>query len=166
LLAAMCSACSAVRVKEPSDAALRGKFELHRQVLEELRQLFGDDVKRHTLTFVTATDVKASACEDRRAGEDCLSAARWSEYAQRLTIAGIERIERHETPGIYFHVYRSPYWGADSGCVFKGEDFGDCFKFRGLVYAPGHPTVDHSHDDFETRIDIGGGWYSYLILDT
>ena len=85
---------------------------------------------------------------------------------KELRAAGVDWIRRYETPGMYFHVYRSPYWGADSGCVFKGGDFGDCFKFRGLVYARGHPTVDHNHDDFETRIDIGGGWYSYSILDT
>ena len=161
----MCSACSAVRVEEPNDAALRDKFERHGQVLEEVRQLFGDDMKRHRLTFVTATDVKASACEDRRVGEDCLSAARWNEYARRLTVAGIERVEQHETPGIYFHVYRTPYWGADCGCPFKGDECG-CFKFRGLVYAPGVPKVEHTHDDFETRVELGRGWYSYLIIDT
>lgn len=110
--------------------------------------------------------MQTRASKDERAEESCLSAERWTAYAKRLRAAGIEWIERHETPGIYFHVYRSPYWGADSSCVFKGKDFGDCFKFRGLVYAPGHPTVDHYHDDFETRFDIGGGWYSYLILDT
>lgn len=145
LLAGLCSGCSLVHVNEPTDAALREKFERHREALDELRRLFEDDARRHGLTFVTATDANGSQCKDQRVGAACLSADRWREYVRRLSTAGVERIARHETPGIYFHVYRTPYWGDDCGC----------FRFRGLVYAPGVPKVEHDHDDFETRVDLG-----------
>jgi hypothetical protein len=167
LLTAFCSACSVVRLaKEPGDAELRETFERHRQVMDELRRLFEEDEKRHGLLSVAATDTTRSVCKGERDGESCLSSARWTAYATRLRYAGIEWIGRYETPGTYFHVYRTPFWSAGSSCFVKGEDYGGCFRFRGFVYAPGHPTVDHTHDDFETRIDLGGGWYSYLIIDT
>lgn len=165
LVAAVCSACSAVYGDEPTDAALREKLEGHRESLDELRRLFEDDMKRG-LIIVAAKD-GWSRCEDRRNAEQCLSRDRWGEYAKRLTTAGVvqmgrqeaaylERIGQQGTPGIYFHVYRTPSWSL----------LCNCFRFRGLVYAPGVPKVEHKTDDYETRVDLGGGWYSYVIIDS
>lgn len=50
-------------------------------------------------------------------------------------------------------MYRNPYWI-------------QCFRFKGIVYAPGFPKVVHNHDDTEERQELRDGWYAYLIIDT
>lgn len=141
-----------LRGEEPTDAQLRAIFEQHRDVLDELRRMFEDDSKAHRLRWISVS-AENTGCEDRNA--NCIPGERWREYAARLRRAGIEQIETHETPGIYFHIHRSlPAFG------WSGP-----YRSRGLVYAPGVPHVKHDHDDTEERVDLVGGWYSYLIID-
>jgi hypothetical protein len=73
----------------------------------------------------------------------------------RCRLPAYREIELHrETPGIYFHMYRSA-WD-----FWPGE-----FRYRGVVYAPGSPIVIHDRDDTEERVDVGEGWYTFLIID-
>jgi hypothetical protein len=147
------AAAAGCRSVEPSDAELRAAFEEHRVLLDELRQVFEQDVKRNNLTSVSASSVTLTRCGDGRRGDACLALERWREYASRLEGCGVQAIESHETPGIYFQIDRSR---------FRNQSF----RFRGFVYAPGVPRVVHDHDDTEERVDLGNGWYSYLIIDT
>jgi len=142
---------------EPTDAQLRAVFEQRRVVLDELRRMFEEDLTRQRLAWVEAGDAAEARCGERRERGACLDPARWREYAVRLKAAGVERIETHETPGIYFHIHRtlppSPFgWSGP-------------YRYRGLVYAPGSPNVVHNHDDTEERVELGEGWYAYLIID-
>jgi hypothetical protein len=138
---------------EPNAKQLRATFEAHRQRLEVLRKLFEDDVRHHQLLQVGAGGTEESRCENDRTALACLDADRWRRYASGLKSTGVLRIERHETPGVYFQIYRNPYWT-------------DCFRFSGIVYAPGFPKVVHNHDDIEERQELGEGWYAYLIIDS
>ena len=141
---------------EPTDAELRAIFEQHRAGLEQLRLMFEEDRRRYQLRLVYAQpdewDRARSRCDGRTV--NCIPAARWEDYASRLRKVGVEHIETHETPGVYFHVHRTlpPRWSGP-------------YRYRGLVYAPGFPKVVHDHDDTEARVDLGGGWFSYLIID-
>jgi hypothetical protein len=149
LLGLSIAAAAACSFNEPSDVQMRAMFELHRPLLDDTRQLFEQDTKRHNLTRVTTGGAR---CSDRPLREPCLAADRWQEYASRLKRMGVQTVELHETPGIYFFVYRSPWTNS--------------FRYRGFVYAPGVPRVVHNHDDTEERVDLGDGWFSFLIIDT
>jgi hypothetical protein len=138
---------------EPTDAQLRVLFEGHRPQLDELRKLFEDDVKRVQLRALSASSAEESVCENSQRSLSCLDADRWRRYASGLKSIGALGIERHETPGVYFEVYRNPYWT-------------ECFRSKGVVYAPGVSKVVHNHDDTEERVELLDGWFSYLIIDT
>ena len=139
---------------EPGDDQLRAQFEAHQAALDELRRLFEADSTQLGLESVSASVVGRAQCKGDRRGWNCLAWRRWAEYARRLRRAGVRAIERYDTPGIYFHVHRKNVWTD-----------GVWFRYRGLVYAPGSPKVDHDHDDVEERVELRNGWYSYLILD-
>lgn len=153
LIVVVAAAWGFVNHVEPTDEQLRATFEEHRVLLDELRQLFDQDVTRDNVISVNASSVLLTQCKDGRRGTACLGFYRWLKYESRLKRCGVQAIETHETPGIYFRVYRSLIWN-------------ESFRFRGLVYAPGVPRVVHNHDDSEERIDLGRGWYAYLIIDT
>lgn len=138
---------------EPTEEQLRATLENHRAQFDELRKLFEEDVRRHKLREVGAGSTDESRCEDGRTALACLDADRWRQYGSGLKSTGVLRIERHETPGVYFHIYRNPHWR-------------ECFRFKGVVYSPGFPRVVHNHDDTEERVELGDGWYSYLVIDT
>lgn len=139
---------------EPGDDQLRAQFEEHQAALDELRKQFEADSTQLGLEQVSASVVGWTRCKGDRQGSNCLGWRRWAQYAWRLRRAGVVWIERHETPGIYLHVYRSTVW-TEGG-----------FRYRGLVYAPGSPRVVHDHDDTEERVELRTGWYSYLIIDS
>lgn len=141
---------------EPTTEQIRGTYERNRGSFEDLRRLFTDDVKSHRLVSVSAAASAETRCGERHTGLTCLDDGRWRQYAAKMEPVGIRRIELHrETAGVYFHLYRST-WD-----MWRGE-----FRFRGVVYAPGSPTVTHDHDDTEERVDIGDGWYAFLIVDS
>ena len=85
-------------------------------------------------------------------GVSCLAAERWREYGQRLRSAGVLEIRRYDGGGLYFEVYRGGWKNSAR-------------RHRGLVYHPGVPKVVSPNDDVEDRVDLGHGWYSYLVVD-
>lgn len=149
------AACSVT--PEPSEAELRATLEEHRSVLDELRVMFEQDRAAHELSWVTPGGMNDARCGKRRDRRECLAPSRSRAYARRLRRAGIDHLETMATPGIYFEMHR-----ADPPRFFH---FGGPFRYRGLVYAPGIPNVVHPYDDTEERVDLGGGWYAYLIID-
>lgn len=154
LVAALTTLSAACAAPEPTNAQLGAILDQHRGLLDELRSMFEEDAKRHHLRSVATLD---SRCGERGERQSCLEQVRWQEYWTRLRTAGIESIETHETPGIYFHVHRAlppPPFG------WSGP-----YRYRGLVYAPGFAKVVHTHDDTEERVNLGAGWYAYLIID-
>lgn len=154
LVGLMIAAAAGCGSDEPTDAHIRAAFERHRGIFDELRLPFEEDAKGHRLLMVSAASPNESRCGDRRTGVRCPDAERWREYSSKMQASGIRQIELHqETPGIYFHIYRNTFWSGG-------------FRFRGLVYAPGSQTVTHDHDDAEERVDVGNGWYAFLIIDT
>lgn len=142
-------------IGEPTNEQLQLKLKMNRQLLDELRGMFAEDTARHGLRSIGSSAHHDAACRGRRRGGDCLGVERWKEYASRLEPAGIEWIQQHETQGVYFQVYRRPpTWG-----------WSGTHRSRGLVFAPGSPQVIDNHDDLEYRVNLGDGWYAYLILD-
>jgi hypothetical protein len=159
LMIAATTLSAAFATLESTDAQLRATLERHRGVLDELRLMFEEDRTRHKLRLVYGQpdewDRARSRCGRRTI--NCIPASRWEAYSTKLRHVGVEHIETHETPGIYFHVHRTlpplPFgWSGP-------------YRYRGVVYAPGFPKVVHNHDDTEERVDLGAGWYSYLIID-
>lgn len=139
---------------EPGDDELRAQFEEHRGAFDELRKQFEADSTQLGLEEVSASVVGSTRCKGDREGRTCLGWRRWAQYAWTLRRAGVRGIRREETPGIYFEVQWIPPWTDD------------VFRYRGLVYAPGSPKVVHDHDDVEERVELGDGWFSYLIVDS
>lgn len=142
---------------EPTDSHLREIFQQHRGTLDELRRMMEEDEKKHKLLSVyLSPDYQGhrSFCVERQV--NCIPSDRWQAYADRLRRTGVTQINAQETLGVYFQIHsKSP----------PGFGWNGPFRYRGLVYAPGRPRVIHRYDDTEERVDLGGGWYSYLIVD-
>jgi hypothetical protein len=156
VVALIIAGTAACGCNEPTSGQIRAAFERHRGNFEELRLLFQEDAKNHRVQMISVASSSETRCRDRCAESSCLDADRWREYSSKMQACGIRRIELHrETPGIYFHMHRAA-WD-----FWAGE-----FRSRGLVYAPGSPTVTHDHDDAEERVDVGEGWCTFLIIDT
>ena len=114
--------------------------------------MFEADSQRRTLRAVNATESSATTCAKEAAAESCLPLVRWREFSVKMKAIGVDSIHREDIPGVYFQSYRSRL-------------FTDAIRLRGLVYAPGVSRVTHDHDDVEERVDLGSGWYLYLIVD-
>lgn len=140
---------------EPTNGQLQLMLKLNRQVWNELRDMFEEDMSRNGLRLIGPSAHRNTMCRDRRRGSDCLSFERWKKYALRLEFAGIQWIQQHDSQGVYFEVYRrSPVWG-----------WSGAYRSRGLVFAPESPQVTHNSGDIEERVDFGDGWYGYLNID-
>lgn len=156
LVTALMIAAAGCSSDEPTTEQVRAVFEANRGTFEELRLLFAADVESHRLEMVSAAAAAETWCRDRRTGINCLDEGRWRDYSSKMQDVGIRRIGIHrETPGVYFHTYHST-WD-----LWRGE-----FRSRGVVHAPGAPSVTHDHDDVEERVAVGDGWYTFLIIDS